>query len=129
MVCIDRAWIARINVKSSSLKYYIFRRYIFPYREYQFIFNPSIAASYPILMISSYFNFRLPATVAVVSAKYSLACYIYSVQPDGYSMSETYGMSFLILESIEEDFNYLLEISNMILHTFVKFLPGEEWAR
>jgi hypothetical protein len=44
-------------------------------------------------------------------------------------MSKRYCMS-LVLESVEEGLNYLLEISDMILRTFfVKLLPGEEWAR
>jgi hypothetical protein len=45
-------------------------------------------------------------------------------------MSERRCMPFLILESVEEDLNYLLESSNMILHPFfAKLVPEEKWGK
>jgi hypothetical protein len=53
--------------------------------------------------------------------------YIYLVQPGSYSISQSYCISFLILESIEKDLIYLLESPDKILRTFfVKLLLGRE---
>jgi hypothetical protein len=45
-------------------------------------------------------------------------------------MSKIYCMPFLVLESVEESLDYLLENFNIILCAFfVKLFGGEKWAR